>query len=71
MADRTSAFRHEATIVASTARVDGQPHQKRRSRTSQDAQLVAQSKILEQQVSTRGHGWAERSDRPEGVTHRL
>ena len=40
-------------------------------RTSEDAQLVAQGQTLEQQISTRGQGRPERSDRPEGVTHRL
>ena len=40
-------------------------------RPSEYVQLVAQGKILEQEVSTRGQGWPERSDRPEGVTHRL
>src|SRR5216684_3651667 len=40
-------------------------------RTSEYAQLVAQGKMLEQEVSTRGQGRPECSDRPEGVTHRL
>jgi hypothetical protein len=40
-------------------------------RTGEDTQLVAQGKMLEKQVSTRGQGRSERRDRPEGVTHRL
>ena len=40
-------------------------------RTSEYAQLVAQGKMLEQEVATRSQGRPERSDRPEGVTHRL
>ena len=61
----------EATTVASTARADGEtggtvdPNERVR------AQLVAQGKILEEEVSTRGQGRPERRDRPEGVTHRL
>jgi hypothetical protein len=39
-------------------------------RTSEYAQLVAQSKILEQEVSTSGQRRPERSDRPQDVTHR-
>jgi hypothetical protein len=40
-------------------------------RTSEYAQLVAQGKILEEEVSTHGQGRPERRDRPEDVTHRL
>jgi hypothetical protein len=40
-------------------------------RTSEDAQLVAQRKTLEEEVPTRGQGCPERSDGPKGVTHRL
>jgi hypothetical protein len=39
-------------------------------RASEYAQLVAQGKILEQKVPMRGQGRPERSDHPEGVTHR-
>jgi hypothetical protein len=40
-------------------------------RASEYAQLVAQGKILEQKDPMRGQGRPERSDHPEGVTHRL
>jgi hypothetical protein len=40
-------------------------------RTSEYAYLVAQGKILEEEVSTRGQGRPERRDRPERVTHHL
>jgi hypothetical protein len=40
-------------------------------RTSEYAQLVAQGKTLEEEVSTRGQGRPERRNRPEGVPHRL
>ncbi len=39
-------------------------------RTSEHAQLVAQGKILEEEVSTRGQSRPERRDHPEGLTHR-
>src|SRR5437899_553186 len=38
-------------------------------RTSEYAQLVAQGKALEQQVSTRRPGESNRCDRPRDVTH--
>ena len=39
--------------------------------TSQYAQLEAQGKVLEEQVSMREPRRPERRDRPDGVTHRL
>ena len=38
-------------------------------RTSEYAQLVAQRKMLEEEVSTRGQSRPECPDRPEGVMH--
>jgi hypothetical protein len=39
-------------------------------RPREDAELVAQSEALEQQLSTLRYGGADRSDRPNDVTHR-
>jgi hypothetical protein len=40
------------------------------TRTSQDAQLVAQGENLEEDIQTREQGRPERGDHPDGVTHR-
>ena len=40
-------------------------------RTSQDAELVAQGKSLEQEVYTRRLGCSTRSTRPDAAAHRL
>jgi hypothetical protein len=40
-------------------------------RTSRHAELVAEGKILEEEVPTRGEGRPERRDGPEDLTHRL
>jgi hypothetical protein len=40
-------------------------------RTSEDAELVAQGKSLEQEVSTRRPGRSDRSPRPDDGSHRL
>ena len=40
-------------------------------RTSEDAELVAQGKSLEQEVSTRHPGSSDRAPRPDDGSHRL
>jgi len=59
----------EATTIAKAAKADGQMG-KAPIRTSEDAQLVAQGKTLEQEVPARRRGCLDRSARQEDVSHR-
>ena len=57
---RTSQHQPEQTVKWAKATI----------RTNEYAQLVAEGKDLEQQVSTRRQGKTDRGDRPDEVTHR-